>query len=84
MPRYASLWGTVMENKSFEEMLSELEELATRLESGDITLEEALETYKKGTLLASECAKLLDNAEKQIKILVKDGDKLTETDFSEN
>lgn len=78
------LGGTIMENKSFEEMLSELEILVNKLENGDITLDEALETYKKGTLLASECAKLLDSAEKQIKILVSDGDKLTETDFSGN
>ena len=58
--------------------------LVNKLENGDITLEEALATYKKGTLLATECAKLLDSAEKQIKILTRDGDKLTETDFSEN
>lgn len=72
------------ENKSFEEMLTELESIVAKLENGDIALEEALEMYEKGTLLASECAKLLDSAEKQIKMLVKEGDKLTETDFSGN
>ena len=73
-----------MENKSFEEMLTELEGLVNKLEAGEISLEEALETYKRGTLLAAECAKLLESAEKQIKMLVSDGDKLTETDFSGN
>ena len=70
-------------NYSFEDMLAELEKIVVQLENGDASLEEALEMYKTGTLLASKCAKLLDNAEKQIKILVNDGDgKLTENDFS--
>ncbi|MBE6608004.1 MAG: exodeoxyribonuclease VII small subunit [Ruminococcaceae bacterium] len=70
---------------SFEDMLSELEKIVAQLENGEASLEEAVELYKKGTLLASKCAKLLDNAEKQIKILVnnKDGE-LTEKDFSGN
>ena len=70
-------------NYSFEEMLSELEKIVAQLENGDASLEEALEMYKKATLLASKCSKLLDNAEKQIKILVNNGsDELTENDFS--
>jgi exodeoxyribonuclease VII small subunit len=70
-------------NYSFEEMLEALEKIVAQLENGDASLEEALEMYKTGTLLASKCAKLLDNAEKQIKILVNDGDgELTENDFS--
>ena len=68
---------------SFEEMLEVLERIVTQLEGGDATLEEAIEMYKTGTLLASKCAKLLDNAEKQIKILVNDENgELTEKDFS--
>ena len=65
-------------------MLAELEEIVSRLEMGDIALEEALELYKNGTLLASECSKLLEGAEKQIKMLVGSKDGLTETDFSGN
>ncbi len=70
-------------NQSFEDMLSELEKIVAQLENGDASLEEALEMYKKGTLLASKCAKLLDNAEKQIKILVNSGNgEFEENDFS--
>ncbi len=72
------------ENKSFEEMLSELEKIVSRLETGDIALEEALEMYKSGTLLAKECSKLLEEAEKQIKILVNENGELKESDFSGN
>ncbi len=70
-------------NYSFEDMLAELEKIVEQLEGGEASLEEALEMYKKGTLLASKCSKLLDNAEKQIKILVNNGsDELKENDFS--
>ncbi len=72
-------------DKSFEEMLAELEIIVSKLETGDIALEEALEMYKNGTLLASECSKLLEKAEKQIKILINnEKGELTETDFSGN
>ena len=70
-------------NYSFEDMIAELEKIVAQLEGGEASLEEALEMYKKGTLLASKCSKLLDNAEKQIKILVNNGsDELKENDFS--
>ena len=70
---------------SFEDMLSELEKIVAQLENGEASLEEALELYKKGTLLASKCGELLDNAEKQIKILVNSGNgEMTENDFAGN
>lgn len=65
-------------------MLAELEKIVAKLETGDATLEEAIEMYKNGSLLAGECSKLLENAEKQIKILVNNNGELTETDFSGN
>ncbi|MBP3332875.1 MAG: exodeoxyribonuclease VII small subunit [Clostridia bacterium] len=71
--------------QSFEEMLAELEKIVSQLENGEATLEEALEMYKKGTLLASKCGELLDNAEKQIKILVNGTNgEMTENDFAGN
>ncbi len=73
-----------IKNKSFEEMLTELEKIVSKLEIGDIALEEALEMYKNGTLIARECSKLLEKAEKQIKILVNENGELTENDFSGN
>ncbi len=70
------------ENKSFEEMMARLEEIVNKLERGDSTLDEAIALYTEGAKLSSECTKLLDSAEKQIKLLVNgDGDEKTETDF---
>lgn len=49
-------------NISFEELLSELDMAVTKLESKDLSLEEAIETYKKGLELSNECKKKLENA----------------------
>lgn len=71
--------------QSFEEMISELEKIVASLESGDADLNDALDMYKRGAILASECAKLLENAEKQIKILTRSQDgEVVEADFTEN
>lgn len=71
--------------QSFEEMISELEKIVASLESGDADLNDALDMYKRGAILASECAKLLENAEKQIKILTRSqGGEVVEADFTEN
>lgn len=55
-----------MEKKSFEQMMSELEELVSALESGDTELEEALAMYKKGVGIIENLSGKLDKARKQI------------------
>lgn len=55
-----------MENKSFEELLNELEEIVTLLESNKLSLEESVEKYKKGMSLSLECKKRLDDAKSVI------------------
>ncbi len=37
-----------MANPTFEESLQELEQIVTRLEQGDVPLEEALDAFQKG------------------------------------
>ena len=63
-------------NKSFEESITELENIVAALEKGDCPLDEAVELFEKGIKLSKECHKTLDNAEQKIKIL-------TENDASE-
>ncbi len=55
-----------MENKSFEELLKELQEIVNRLESGKLSLEESVEVYQKGMALSLECKKRLDDAKKVV------------------
>ncbi len=70
------------EEKSFEENLNELEQIASKLESGDLGLDEAIKEFENGIKLSKECSKKLDEAEKKINILVQNenGD-LTEENF---
>ena len=52
---------------SFEEALTQLEELVARLEEGGLPLAEAVEHYEQGMALAAYCSDLLDNAELRIR-----------------
>ena len=62
--------------KSFETSLAELERIVTKLEDGDLPLEESLELFEKGIKLSRECRERLTKAERRIEILMKgvDGD----------
>jgi len=60
--------------KSFEENLEALEEIVKKLENGDIPLDQAIEKFNEGVVLAGECNKILENANETIaKVLNKDG-----------
>lgn len=60
--------------KSFETSLTELEAIVTKLESGDLPLEQSLELFEKGIKLSRECRDRLANAERRIEVLMKDAD----------
>lgn len=53
-----------MENKSFEAMLKQLEDVVKNLENKDIELDLAVKEYKKGLELAKACYTMLEDAEK--------------------
>ena len=58
--------------KSFETTLAELEQIVTRLEDGDLPLEESMELFEQGIRLSRECRERLVKAERRIEILMKD------------
>lgn len=61
--------------KGFEKNLSELETLVETLESGDLSLEDALSHFEKGVQKTQACQKALAEAEQRVKVLVeKNGD----------
>lgn len=45
--------------KTFEERLQELEAIVTRLENGDVPLEEAISEFQKGMVLSKDLQKNL-------------------------
>lgn len=65
----------------FEEAMKQLEAVATKLEKGDLSLDESVTTFEEGMKLSKQCSKLLESAEKRITILLKDGDKIKEENF---
>ena len=54
---------------SFEQALAELEKIVAKMESGELPLEQALATHKRGLELARFCQKQLESAQQQVKIL---------------
>lgn len=67
------------ETKTFEENLAELEAVVTKLEQGDVALEEALSEFQKGMKLSKSLQKTLKEAEETlVKIMQADG---TETEM---
>lgn len=60
--------------KTFEENLQELEMIVSKLETGDVALEEAIAEFQKGMLLSKDLQKTLQDAEKTlVKVMKADG-----------
>jgi exodeoxyribonuclease VII small subunit len=59
---------------SFEEALARLEELVTRLEAGELPLEETIRTFEEGQKLLRACTELLGKAEQRVKEILRRAD----------
>ena len=65
--------------KTFEENLEDLEAIVTKLETGDVALEDAIAEFQKGMALSKDLQKTLEDAEKTlVKVMQADG---TETEM---
>lgn len=51
-----------------------MEEIVTQLEEGELPLEESLKLFEDGVKLSRECKERLDEAERRIEVLTRDGD----------
>ena len=58
--------------ESFEQALTRLEEIAARLEQGEMPLEDALKQYEEGVKAYRHCSALLKEVQRKIEILTKD------------
>ena len=61
-----------MAKESFESNLINLEKIVSELESGQLSLEESLEKYKKGIDLVKKGNTIIENAEKEVQRLTED------------
>ena len=60
-----------MPKEKFEDALNKLERTVSKLEEGDIPLEESLKLFEEGIRLSRFCNQKLDEAEKKVEILLK-------------
>ena len=57
------------QNPTFESALTELENIVTRMEGGQLSLEQSLTAYKRGAELLKFCQTQLADAQQQVKVL---------------
>ena len=76
------------QNKSlnFEEMLSKLETIISKMEAGGQPLEKMMTQFEEGMKLVGQCRKALDEAELRVSLLMKEQskEKLKDIDEADN
>lgn len=73
-----------MATSNFEKNISDLENIVTELEKGDLNLDESISKFEEGIKISKQCNKILEDAEKKITILLeKDGEVKEENFMSE-
>jgi exodeoxyribonuclease VII small subunit len=61
-----------MTDIKFEAALQRLEQIVDQLEAGNLSLEESLQVFEEGVVLARRAGMYLDEAEKRIELLTRD------------
>jgi exodeoxyribonuclease VII small subunit len=64
-----------IEEMTFEEAFAELEQIVSRLEGGQLALEDSLMLFERGQALAASCSQKLDQAELKIEQITPEGDR---------
>ena len=59
------------DSPDFESALKKLEEIVKKLESGELSLDSALELFEEGIKLSRFCHTKLEQAERRVEILLK-------------
>jgi exodeoxyribonuclease VII small subunit len=62
------------ESKGFEAALKKLEKAVSRLESGDLSLDQSLQVFSEGVEQAEICRNALQKVELQVEKLLKQSD----------
>lgn len=59
---------------SFEQAMAELEQVVTKLERGDVALEDSIASYERGAQLKAHCEAKLKEAEEKVAAITLNGD----------
>jgi len=71
----------IAKSTSFEDALSELENIVKTLEAGDQPLDASLTQFERGVALARFCQQSLSTAEQKIKVLSNEDDEESLDEF---
>ncbi|MGD2103809.1 MAG: exodeoxyribonuclease VII small subunit [Anaerolineae bacterium] len=63
-----------LEGMTFEEAFAELEQMVSKLEGGQLALEDSLKLFERGRALAALCSQKLDEAELKLEQATSEGD----------
>ena len=63
-----------LKKPDFEKSLARLEEVVRRLESPQLSLDDAMKLFEEGVELSRECQKQLEDAEGRVEILLRKAD----------
>lgn len=58
-----------VEDLSFEDALKKLEEIVTRLESAEVSLEQSIDLYEQGARLRAHCEARLNAAQERVEAI---------------
>ncbi len=67
----------------FDAQLKELEQLVTRMEQGDLDLDESLRQFEHGVSLVRQCEQQLQVAEQKVQLLSRQGEQEALTPFAD-
>lgn len=65
----------------FEQALSELENLVEQMESGELSLDQSLEQFKRGVKLTRHCQSILDHAQQIVEQVIAADDEPSAVPF---
>ena len=66
---------------TFEDALKQLDAIVSTLERGDVPLEESISQFELGMKLARRCEERLNESEKKVALLLREGSALVEVDL---
>ncbi|GAA0910137.1 exodeoxyribonuclease VII small subunit [Rothia nasimurium] len=70
MPKSSAPPAPVSSIAEFEHSLDELEQLVTRMEGGELSLDESLKSFERGIGLYRQCQTALEQAELRVRLLL--------------
>lgn len=68
---------------NYEAEMKKLEGIVSKLESGNLELEDALRLFEEGVRISADCTRMLDSAQERMEILVESSGRLETIEFND-